>query len=480
MSRVTRFLPVALLAGAVLAAVLVFTGGDDKYVVNARFKDAGGILKNYGVKIGGVPAGKVTKVSLLPNDMVNVQMKMDKDAAPIGADATAKVRPVNLLGEKYVDLDPGNLNRPQPSGSVIPDAKTSVPVEIDDVLNVLDPDTRTALRLLVNESGLALAGRGTNFNQTLTDLPPALDKAKEVVATVAAENKTLESLIDRGNKVIYSMNARRDDLGDFVDSASRALQTVADRREKLGETVRSAPDALARLRGTLTQLRSASDDLGPAADDLRQATPALASTLTRLPQFATDATKALTTVRQVSPTLDKLGKDSTPTLRRLKPTAARLAQYAADSNPFVEGMGGGSLKSVLSFADDWAHVTDSQDGLSHVFRLRLSVNPDLITSALSRYAKKFGVSVPSARKKSAPAQAPAAAEPAAPAPETKKPGLLPKLLPIPIADAIQQGLDDIGKTVTGVVGAVTGGKKGGSDPQGGDDATKLLNYLLAP
>jgi phospholipid/cholesterol/gamma-HCH transport system substrate-binding protein len=472
-----------LLAGAVLAAVLVFTGGDDKYVVNARFKDAGGILKNYGVKIDGITAGKVTKISLLPDDTVNVQMKMDKEAAPIGQNASAKVRPVNLLGEKYVDLEPGDISKPEPSGAVIPASRTAVPVEVDDVLNVLDPDTRTALRLLINESGLALAGRGTDFNRTLTDLPPALDEAKKVVSQVAAENKNLETAITQGNKVIHSMASRGDDLGDLVDSAAKALQTTADRRAQLGDTVRTAPAALSRLRTTLGDLRSATDDLAPAADDLRTATPSLASTLTRLPQFADDATQTLDEVRSVSPTLNKLGTQSTPTLKRLRPTAARLAQFAQDSDTLIGGLGnGGGLRAVLQFADDWAHVTDNQDGLSHVFRLRLSVNPDLITSALAKYSKTYLGGAAPKRKASTPAAAaaPSAAPAPAPAPETKKPGLLPKLLPVPIAEAIQQGVDDIGKTVTGVLGAVTGGKKGGGDPQGSDDATKLLNYLLAP
>lgn len=477
MSRVTRFLPVALLAGAVLAAVLVFTGGGDKYVVNARFQDAGGILKNYGVKIDGIPAGKVTKISLLPGDQVNVRMEMDKGAAPIGAGASAKVRPVNLLGEKYVDLSPGDLSRPAPSGSVIPESRTGAPVEIDDVLNVLDPDTRSALRLLVNESGLALAGRGTNFNQTLSDLPPALDQARQVVSQVAAENQNLQRMIVNGDRVIHSMAARRNDLGDLVDSASRALTTVAAKRDQLGATVGDAPAALDRLRSTLAHLRSASDDLTPAADSLRTATPALAATLQRLPQFADDAAGTLAEVRRVSPTLDRLGRQSTPTLARLRPTADLLARYADDSKALMDGLGSGTLRSFLAFMDDWSHVTDNADGLGHVFRLRISFNKDLIGLALARYAKDF---LPKAARHRTTKAARPAPSPSVAAPEAAKPAPVPKLPTVPLGEAIKQGVDAIGKTVTGVVGAVAGGTSGGGGAARQDDATKLLNYLMAP
>ena len=108
--RILAIAAVALVA--VIAIVLATSGGeDDGYVVRAEFRDAAGLRKNSDVKIGGVPGGKITKIALTAKDTAIVTMKLRDGAVPIGTGATADARPVNLLGEKYVDLRPGDLKR---------------------------------------------------------------------------------------------------------------------------------------------------------------------------------------------------------------------------------------------------------------------------------------------------------------------------------------------------------------------------------
>ncbi len=166
---------IALLGAAafVFAWKVVFFPAKGDYVVKAEFRDAGGITKNSDVKIGGVPGGQVDKIDLdKRNDTAIVTMRLKKEAAPIGAGAIAASRPVNLLGEKYIDMKVGDLSKPQKSGVFIPMSRTSRPVELDDVLNILQPGIRARLRILVNEAGIAMDGAGADFNKALGDLPP--------------------------------------------------------------------------------------------------------------------------------------------------------------------------------------------------------------------------------------------------------------------------------------------------------------------
>jgi phospholipid/cholesterol/gamma-HCH transport system substrate-binding protein len=479
-----RLLPLlAILAAACFGLYQLAKPADDKYVVNATFTDAGGILKNYNVKIGQIAAGTIERVELTKDDKVHVRMELDEGAAPIGDGATAKVRPVNLLGEKYVDLDPGDVDNPLPSGSTIPESRTGVPVELDDVLNTLDPDTRAGLRILINEAGTALAGRGADFNETLTDLPPAIDEARKVVGEIAAENQNLETAIVGGDRVINEIYGHRDDLGEFVDSAGDALATVADRRADLGATVRSAPAGFDRLRGTLARLEGATDQLSPAAEDLQRTAPVLASTLERLPAFADDAQVALAAIRETSPTLERLGAQSTPTLRRIRPTAGRLASFATSLQPLMKSLGpDGGFRAFLGFIDGWAGVTNQADGLGHVFNLRLTVDEEILTSAIQKYTETL---LPDAQKRGKPSRpAPVQAGAAHPTP----------------VDALKQPLKDtldgVGKTVQDTLAGVDktvkdtqtlldqllkqGVIKGAGAPQPGADPTDLLNYLLAP
>src|ERR1700758_4699517 len=188
------------------------------YIVYARFTDAQGLRPNFNVKIGGLPAGIVVGQTLTPDDQAVLKLRLDSTAAPIGAGATAWIRPVNLLGEMYVDLTPGDASRPQPSGSTIPLSRTGESVQLDSILNMLDPNTRGMMQILITEAGIALDGRGADFNSLLHSLPPALDQLRGTISQVSSDNATLGRLIDDGDQVLQSTAAGRNDLGQLVAS----------------------------------------------------------------------------------------------------------------------------------------------------------------------------------------------------------------------------------------------------------------------
>lgn len=475
-----RKIILAVAAVAVLALVaLKASGGDDGYVVYAKFSDAGGILKHYNVKIGQVAAGQIESITLDKHDNAVVKMKLDPGAYPIGAGSTAKVRPVNLLGEKYVDLDPGDLRQPVPSGTTIEKSRTAVPVELDDALNTLDPDTRGALRIIINEAGLSMAGRGADFNKTLADLPPALDKAEGVLGEAKAENVKLKGLITQGDRVLATVVPKGNDLGDLVASAGDALQTAAQRRQALGQTVQGAPQALGQLRTTLGRLQAAAGQISPAADDLRRTAPSLAATLDRVPAFADDARATLVEANDVAPALSKLGRRTTPTLRVLRPTLNRLSRFTSDLQPLLNASDqGGGIKAFLGFINGWAGVTDGGDALGHVFRLRTTLDRAAITTALSRYA---GIPTPKVGKRSGKAKrgGPGGDAPSAPAPQPERPSASVGGIRIPLPAPVQSTVDGALKGVKGAVkGALGKTRPAPPPPSSGGDASKLLNYLL--
>ena len=72
-----------------------------------------------------------------------------------------------------------------------PIQNTSTPVELDDILNIFNVDTRTRLRILINEAGIALTGRGPDFSKLLYALPPNLDQARQLLGQIASQNHTL-------------------------------------------------------------------------------------------------------------------------------------------------------------------------------------------------------------------------------------------------------------------------------------------------
>jgi virulence factor Mce-like protein len=497
MSVSPKVLGAALLAAvAVIAAAMLLGGGERPYVVKAVYADASGLTKDYDVKIDGVPAGSIKRVDLDAEDHAVLTLELDKGAVPIGAGAKAFARPANLLGEKYVDLRLGDRRRPQPSGTVIPISRTGTPVELDDVLNTLDAGTRARLRILINEAGTALAGRGADFNALLGALPGALEDTRRVVDDVNGENARVRRTISAADRVTSAVDGRRDDLQRVVADAASALGAVAERRKQLGATVAGAPSALAQLNRTLGDLRRAASDLVPAGRALRSAAPPLRQVLAELPSFSEQTAGTLREAQGLAPTLSRLARQATPDVRRVATTASRLGTFAGDLAPVVRGLDRGVLRDAIGLMHGWSRVIARSDGLGHIFRVRANVDQELLTSALTRYMRGVPKLTAHAPKTALAPAAPTAAQPPA------APGGTAAKRPLPavkeavgkVGDAVKDTVgkvDDAVKGTTGKVddtvkGAVNplldklgGGRRRAAAPRShGSDALRLFDYLF--
>ncbi|WP_040599946.1 MlaD family protein [Patulibacter medicamentivorans] len=378
-----RRIVVGLLAAAVLVTGwILLSGGDDAYRVDVELPNAGGLRKHSSVKIAGVPGGTVADLEITDRDTAIAKLDLKSNSAPIGRGASVKIRPTDLLGERYVALDVGDRRRPLPSGSRIPLAKASLPVELDDVLNTFDEDTRTRVKILVNEFGVALGSRGKDLAKLLDAMPPSLDDARKLVSEVVAENRSLGALIERGDRITASIDPKKDDLAKLIDQADRTLKEVADRRQSLGRALDSAPAGLAELRRTLAQLRTTSTSLRPAAADLQRSAQPLRGTLAALPGFEDAARDSLKAANEAAPQLRKLGDQATAPLQRLRPTLAQLRQVSDLATPTLDELDRRAFEDILWFVQNWSLGLKNRDGLGHFIGAKVSVGTQTIRSVV--------------------------------------------------------------------------------------------------
>jgi virulence factor Mce-like protein len=392
--------------GVIVLAVVALGGSSGGYLVRAEFKDAGGLRKDSSVKVAGVTGGTVQSISVTPQDTAIVTIKLDPGAAPIGSGASIEVRPTDLLGERYAQLNVGNLNDPQPSGSLIPASRTSDPVELDDVLNTFAPDIRMRMRILVNEAGLALAGRGADFNTLLSELPPDLGQAQQLLGQVASENQTLATLISQGDRITSVVNAKRNDLGSFIHTAEQALGVVAAKQTALAATLQTAPGGLQQLHTALDDVGSAATAITPAAIKLQAAAGPLATTLNALPDFANSANATLVTAKNVAPDLIHLATRARTPLNDLRGTASHLNTVMSASAPLWSELDQRGMHDLLWFVENWAVGLKARDAFGHLVGGNLSIDPSTLTSALNFYEHNVLGAAKAAAQKAKPAVAP--------------------------------------------------------------------------
>ena len=182
---------VALVAATGAAAGL--GNAENGRIVIAEFADVSPILSGQQVKINGVTVGEVGEPQFLPDRKIaQVPLRVDASALPIHSDATARVAPVSLLGERFINLNTGSPASPElPQGAVLGVERTGQDADLQNILDTLDDPTAGALAALVTTLGQGTANNGENVQKTLAALGPAMTDTNQLVSVLSDIRKSL-------------------------------------------------------------------------------------------------------------------------------------------------------------------------------------------------------------------------------------------------------------------------------------------------
>lgn len=430
----------ALVAVALVGLLVVRGGGDDRRV-RVDMTEAAGLREGADVKVGGARVGSVESITLGRGDVVHAELALD--GTNVGAGASAAVRANNLLGDKYLDLRPGDLARPR---STIPANRVSAPVELDQILDVLSPDTRVRLSVLLDQAGIAVTGRESDIGKTLAVFGPGLDRVDRLVSELHSDNAALRSALTSADGWAATFARERTPLGRMVDTAAGAVTTVADRRQALRATLARAPGTLTAARAFLADLERTTVPLGPAARALTATAPRLSQTLAAVPAFEKAASPTLRTATSVAPDLTRLATKATPAVRRAVPAVAALRDFSERLDPLTDALDPG-LDGLMSLLQGWARAVQTRDGAGHVFRGDFIFGPELLQQALTQFStparRKTRKRKDRAKAPATPAPAPKAAPTAAPRVPVVKPLIdqVQQALPAPVRDATKPTQD---------------------------------------
>ena len=238
MSRMRlRLASVAVLAAVLLSSCSAIGGGGGKnYKLVAWFPKTIALFPDSQVRVLGLPAGKVSKVTAM-GDRVKIDMNIKHDV-PVPADVHATIVPLSLIGERYVQLFPvWTTGQPRAkTGDVIPMERTDVPVEPDEALGALkkflDSLDPQATGRLVQNAANDLQGNGQSFNDTVANL-------STLVGTLADKDQQLGNIIDNFDKFTTVLRTREVQLGNVMDSFANLTGLLSQERKAIENTVRN-------------------------------------------------------------------------------------------------------------------------------------------------------------------------------------------------------------------------------------------------
>lgn len=357
----------ALITALLLCLYLLLRGASDGYTVRALASDAGQLVKGNEVQVGGVPVGSVKSVTLDEDDrLAELELSVNDEMAPLHEGTTATIRNPSLtsVAGRYVALVPGPNDAPEISdGGEIPTEDTGEIVDLDQLLNSLDPRTVGALSQVVRGSADAANGRGKQLAAAIESLNPALSRSAVALGEVTRDQRALERLVVNTAGIAETLAARRDAVAGGTAAAGEALTAIADQSAQLSSALAKAPPALreaiptlASVRGLLADLDPAVSEARPVARGLSRLLPALRPASSRLrgvlpelralvrsPGPDDDATDLLVRLPQLAGEGVPLLSDLTRVLGEARPVLQEVRPYIPElTSGIVAGFGGSS------------------------------------------------------------------------------------------------------------------------------------------
>jgi virulence factor Mce-like protein len=362
----------ALGVTAVALATGLGGGTDSSYRVDVIFDSAKGVVPGQQVKIAGALVGSVKNVSLTPDYKARMSLDVDPRFAPFHRNAKCALRPQALIGERFVQCDPGTPSAPQLRATkdfppTVPVDRTTLPVGLSDIFAVLDVPASQRLSILLSSLGAGLSGRGQDLNGIFRRANPTLGQLRRVLTTLANQRAYVATAVTSSDRVLGAVAARNGEVRRLIHSSARIAGRLQRRRGSLTEAERRLPTTLTEARSTLAELDTTARTLTPVLRDTRAAAQPLDAALVRLPGFTRDALPALRRVGAAS----RSGAAAVPAVKR---TTTLLRKFAADALPTGQSLGRtlvslrdtGTLDGLIGFTYNIDAVLALHDDISHI------------------------------------------------------------------------------------------------------------------
>ena len=408
---VSRILTMVLFAlscmGLLLFLWLSFGGtipfNSQGYRFEVGFNNAYDLADYADVRIAGVNVGKVVGKSRTPyGNRTIVTIQMDNQYAPIHRDATAILRTKTMLGETYVQITPGSRNSPLlPDGGTLPSSHVQNAVQLDQVFNTFDPQTRNAFRQWQQELAQAVRGNDQNLNNVLGNLPTFAVNFTDLLQVLDVQHNAVVALVRNGGTTFNALNRDPAALRNLITAGETTFATTAANQNALADVFHIFPTFLTQQRLTMAALKSFSinadpvirelipvaQQLGPTLGALKTLSPYLRHLFVKLGPLITVSQTGLPATERVLKGLgpNKLLDSVWPFLGQLNPILAWLAYHQQLISDFITDGGMGFFARTTSFGNN---------GTGHYLRQFGPVGPETLSLQPTRDPNNRGNTYP--------------------------------------------------------------------------------------
>jgi ABC-type transporter Mla subunit MlaD len=344
------------LVAAVVVVVLLASGGDsssDGYRVRAVFDNGGFMVKGEEVRVAGANVGEIESVDVsMPGDPVAyengepvekpgkaiiVMNITDPGFQDFRQDATCQIRPQSLIGEKFVDC---RTTLPRAPGSepappleqiedgeagegqyLLPLGSNGTSVDPDLINDIQSLPYAQRFRLIFNELGGALAGRGEDLEVLVKRANPVLRDVDRLFGILSAQRDELAQLASDSDAILEPLSRERRAVAGFLSNAGAAGEASAEKGPELEEALQKFPTFLAEFRQTMKSLKTFSDAGTPLLEDFGTAAPSLTDATETLTPFSEALTVSLKSLGDAGEASGSIFAEADPVVKKARDLA---------------------------------------------------------------------------------------------------------------------------------------------------------------
>jgi phospholipid/cholesterol/gamma-HCH transport system substrate-binding protein len=380
---VKKLIAGAVVVAAIVVAVILLSGGgsSEGYVVRAIFDQGSFMVSGEQVRVAGANVGTIKEVSVsLPGEPTAVEDGKFKDVPgkaiieleiedpgfqDFREDASCEIRPQSLIGEKYVNCTPTLPRAPGqkpppplkqiPAGDpgagqrLLPLGSNTTSVDPDLINDIQSLPYAQRFRLIFNELGAGLAGRGEDLEETIKRANPTLRDVDKLFKTLTEQKDQLAQLAADSEEVLVPLTREKEHVVGFLAHSGEAAAASSAHGPELEEALQKFPRFLSEFRTTMANLKEFSDAGTPLLEDLGVAAPALTDATRTLTPFSEATTTALTS-------LGKAGEESGPVFAQAEPVVRKATNLAISGEVSTEELA--KLFVSLKTTRGWDGLTE--------------------------------------------------------------------------------------------------------------------------
>ncbi|WP_278256015.1 MlaD family protein [Nocardioides convexus] len=224
----------------------------------AEFSDASGIHKGNIVQVGGIRVGRVTDVALA-GDRVKVKFELKGDVE-FGKESKASIKVLNLLGEKFLDVQPEGSGQASPPAAR---SRSSGPRRRTTSSGCSPTSPTPPSRSTPASLSTALDTVADTLDVSAPEIRASFDGIARLSRSVASRDAEIQSLFESPKSVSKVLSERSQDIVSLMKNSDLVFKELTKRRDAVHALLVNARTLAVEPAGTGQGQREA-DRAGPA------------------------------------------------------------------------------------------------------------------------------------------------------------------------------------------------------------------------